>query len=49
MPLLRPVLVSVLASLDPVVYTLLQAAGLRLGTTSVIVHGVSCGRPTIVG
>jgi uncharacterized membrane protein len=49
MPLLRPVLVSVLSSLDPVVYALLQAAGLRLGTTSVIVHGVSCGRPTIVG
>jgi uncharacterized membrane protein len=49
MPLLRPVLVSVLSSLDPAVYTLLQTAGLQLGTTSVIVHGVSCGRPTIVG
>jgi uncharacterized membrane protein len=49
MPLLRPALVSILSSLDPVVDGILHAAGLRLGTTSVIVHGVSCGRPTIVG
>ncbi len=49
MPLLRPTLTSVLRSLDPLVYRLLQTAGLRLGTVSVGVHGVSCGHPTIVG
>jgi uncharacterized membrane protein len=49
MPLLRPVVVSILSSLDPLVSKLLQIAGLRLGVVSVAVHGVNCGRPTIVG
>lgn len=49
MPLLKPLLASILSSLDPVVAGVLQSAGLQLGTVSVAVHGVSCGRPTIVG
>lgn len=49
MPLLRPVVVSILSSLDPVVSKLLQVAGLRLGVVSVAVRGVNCGHPTIVG
>jgi uncharacterized membrane protein len=49
MPLLRPTLISVLSSLDPLVYRLLQTAGLRLGTAGVGVHKVNCGHPTIVG
>jgi len=49
MPLLRPVLASMLSSLDPLIYNLLQTIGLQLGTVSVAVHAVNCGRPAIVG
>jgi uncharacterized membrane protein len=49
MPLLRPLLASILSALDPTVDNLLQALGLQLGTLDVTVHGVSCGRATLVG
>jgi len=48
MPLLRPLLVSILTSLDPAVASILESAGLRLGTISVGVQAVGCGRPTLV-
>jgi uncharacterized membrane protein len=49
MPILRPLLVSILSSLDPTVDALLQTLGVKLGTLDVTVHGVACGRATIVG
>jgi uncharacterized membrane protein len=49
MPLLRPLLVSILSSLDTPVDNLLQTLGVKIGTLDVTVHGVSCGRATIVG
>jgi uncharacterized membrane protein len=49
MPILRPLLVSILSSLDPTVDGLLQTLGVKLGTLDVTVHGVSCGRAVIVG
>jgi uncharacterized membrane protein len=49
MPLLRPLLTSILSALDPTVDNLLRTVGLQLGTLDVTVHGVSCGRATIVG
>jgi uncharacterized membrane protein len=49
MPLLRPLLASILSALDPTVDNLLETLGLQLGTLDVTVHGVSCGRATLVG
>ena len=49
MPLLRPLLASILSALDPTVDNLLQTLGLQLGTLDVTVHGVSCGRATLFG
>ncbi|HTM77070.1 MAG TPA: pilus assembly protein TadG-related protein [Devosia sp.] len=48
-PLLRPLLASILSALDPTVDNLLQTLGLQIGTIDVTVHGVSCGRATLVG
>lgn len=48
MPLLRPLLASILSALDPTVDNLLKTIGLQLGTLDVTVHGVSCGRATLV-
>lgn len=47
-PLLRGTLVTLLTALDPVTDTLLKTLGLRLGTIDTVVHGVSCGVPTLV-
>jgi len=48
LPLLRPVLVSLLSALDAPVDTLLRSLGLRLGVMDTVVHGVRCGTPTLV-
>jgi uncharacterized membrane protein len=47
-PLLRPVLVSLLSALDAPTDTLLRSLGLRLGIIDTVVHGVRCGAPTLV-
>lgn len=49
MPLLRPLLVSILSTLDPVVGNLLQTLGVKIGTLDVTVHGASCGRSKLIG
>jgi uncharacterized membrane protein len=48
-PLVQALLGSVFAILDPVVDALFQTLGLQIGTVDVVVHGVSCGRPALVG
>jgi uncharacterized membrane protein len=48
-PLLKTTLVTLLTALDPVTDTLLTTLGLRLAAIDVLVHGVSCGVPTLVG
>jgi uncharacterized membrane protein len=48
LPLLKPLLVSILGALDPVTDTLLRTLGLRLGAIDVVVRGVACGVPTLV-
>jgi uncharacterized membrane protein len=48
LPLLRPVLISLLSALDAPVDTLLRSLGLRLGVMDTVVHGVRCGTPTLV-
>jgi len=48
LPLLRPVLISLLSALDAPVDTLLRSLGLRLGVIDTVVHGVRCGTPTLV-
>jgi uncharacterized membrane protein len=47
-PLLRGTLVTLLTALDPVTDALLKTLGLRLGAIDTVVHGVSCGVPTLV-
>lgn len=47
-PLVRPVLVSLLSALDAPVDTLLRSLGLRLGVMDTVVHGVRCGTPSLV-
>lgn len=49
MPILRPLLVSILSALDPVVSNLLQTLGVKVGTLDITVHGASCGRSKLIG
>lgn len=46
--LVKGLVVSLVTALDPVTDTLLRTLGLRLGEMDVLVHGVSCGTPTLV-
>jgi tight adherence protein G len=48
LPILKPLLVSILSDLDAPVDTLLRTLGLRLGVIDVVDHGVRCSAPTLV-
>jgi uncharacterized membrane protein len=48
LPVLNPLLTSILQNLDQPTDTLLRSLGLRLGVIDVVVHGVRCGTPTLV-
>ncbi|HVV27821.1 MAG TPA: pilus assembly protein TadG-related protein [Rhizomicrobium sp.] len=48
LPQIRATLDTLLSALDPAVDGLLKTAGLRLGAVDAVVHGVSCGVPTLV-
>jgi uncharacterized membrane protein len=49
MPALQTELAMIMTQMDPAADTLLKTIGLRLGAMDVVVHGVRCGTPTLVG
>jgi len=48
-PALKTQLAAIMTPMDSATDTLLKTIGLRLGAMDVIVHGVRCGTPTLVG